>query len=185
MAHVRQSSVPPDARAAALLRTAHGPTPTDSIRCPRDHPANPPGDRRPRLDRPPGDRYAPPPAAASTAIPAASTRSSSPLALVLGGSIAFVILGGILAVTAGLVVVAAFLGWLTGRLVSPPPRAAAVGLAAVVVGLLGIWLFGRIEGGVLDPIAYLHEVEGPVIVVLSLLAGRRPRGGGLTMTPEP
>ena len=40
-----------------------------------------------------------------------------------------------------------------------------------MVGLLGIWLFGRIEGGVLDPITYLAEVEGPVVVVLCLLAG--------------
>ena len=81
------------------------------------------------------------------------------------------VLGGILLVTAGLVLVAVFAGWLTGRLISPPARAAVVGLAAVVVGLLGIWLFGRIEGGVLDPLEYLADVEGPIVVVLSLLAG--------------
>lgn len=93
------------------------------------------------------------------------------LALILGTGIAFVVLGGILTVTAGLVVVAAFAGWLTGRLVSPPGRAAIVGLAAVAIGLLGVWLYGRIEGGVLDPITYLLEVQGPAVVVLSLLAG--------------
>jgi len=69
------------------------------------------------------------------------------------------------------VIPSVFLGWLTGRLVSPPSRAAIVGLAAVAIGLLAIWLFGRYEGGVLDPIAYLAEVEGPIVVVLSLLAG--------------
>jgi hypothetical protein len=94
-----------------------------------------------------------------------------PVALVVGTAVGFVILGGILGVTAGLVIPSAFLGWLTGRLVSPPSRAAIVGLAAIAIGLLGIWLFGRYEGGVMDPIAYLGEVEGPIVVVLSLLAG--------------
>ncbi len=137
-------------------------------------PANPPGDRRPRLDRPPGDRYrpVPPPAAAGPA--AAAGRLDAllvPVGLIVGGGIAFVVLGGILLVTAGLVVLAAFLGWLTGRLVSPPTVAAGVGLAVVVVGLLGIWAWSRVEGGVLDPIAYLDAVEGLPVVGLSLLAG--------------
>ena len=47
---------------------------------------------------------------------------------------------------AGLVIVAAFAGWLTGRLVSPPARAASVAVLAVALGLLGIWLYGRIRG---------------------------------------
>jgi hypothetical protein len=94
-----------------------------------------------------------------------------PLALVLGTALGFVVLGGVLGVTAGLVIPSAFLGWLTGRLVSPPGRAAVVGLAAIALGLLAIWLFGRTEGGVMDPVAYLAEVEGPIVVVLSLLAG--------------
>jgi hypothetical protein len=133
-------------------------------------PTREPGDRRPLLDRPPSDRYATGPAA--TDAPAGRLDALLvPLGLVLGTGIAFVVLGGILLVTAGLVLVAAFAGWLTGRLVSPPARAAVVGLAAVIVGLLGIWLFGRMEGGVLDPIDYLAEVEGPIVVVLSLLAG--------------
>ena len=89
----------------------------------------------------------------------------------LAGAIGFVVLGGILAVTAGLVIVAAFLGWLLGRLISSPLRAAVVGAGVVAIGFLGIWLVGRIEGGVLDPIAYLDAVEGPIVVVVSLLAG--------------
>jgi len=133
-------------------------------------PASEPGDRRPLLDRPPGDRYPAPPSATGET----SGRLDPilvPLALILGGAIAFVVLGAIVTITAGLVILALFLGWLTGRLVSPPARAAAVGVAVVVAGFLGIWLFGRMEGGVLDPIAYLVEVEGPAVVVLSLLAG--------------
>jgi hypothetical protein len=146
-------------------------------------PSNEPGDRppaaaragaeRPLLDRPPGDRYV---AAANPDLDVAADGGRLdavfvPVALVLGSAIAFVLFGAILLVTAGLIVLAAFLGWLTGRLVAPPRRAAAVGLTAVVVGLLAIWLFGRIEGGVLNPIDYLLEVEGPIVVVLSLLAG--------------
>jgi hypothetical protein len=49
--------------------------------------------------------------------------------------------------------------------------AALVAVGAVVVGLLGVWLFGRIEGGVLDPITYLIEVEGPIVVGLCLVLG--------------
>jgi hypothetical protein len=146
-------------------------------------PSSEPGDRppaavradvaRPLLDRPPGDRYPPDPAAdADLAADGGGLDAFLvPVALVLGAAIAFTLLGAILLVTAGLIVLAAFFGWLTGRLVAPPRRAAVVGLAAVVVGLLGIWLYGRIEGGVLNPIDYLAEVEGPVVVALSLLAG--------------
>jgi hypothetical protein len=133
-------------------------------------PTQPPGDRRPQLDRAPGERYATAPDRAA-APPGRGAAAATPITLILGTALVFVILGGILAVTAGLVIVAAFLGWLTGRLVSPPSAAAAVAVAAVVAGLLAIWAFGRIEGGVLDPIAYLAEVEGPVVVVLCLLAG--------------
>jgi len=134
-------------------------------------PANPPGDRRPVLDRPPGDRYvARTPDGPTAAGSPISDAILVPIALVLGTAIVFVVLGGLFAVTAGLVIVAAFVGWLTGRLVSPPSRAAIVAFAAVAFGLLAIWLFGRIEGGVLDPLAYLVEVEGPVVVVLGLLS---------------
>ena len=133
-------------------------------------PAPEPGDRRPLLDRPPGDRYVSTRVAEDTG-PGRLDAVLVPLGLALGGAIGFILLGEILLVTAGLVILAAFLGWLTGRLVAPPARAAAVGLAVVVAGLLAIWLFSRVEGGVLDPITYLLEVEGPVVVVLSLLAG--------------
>ena len=133
-------------------------------------PAGEPGERRPLLDRPPGDRYAAPPSEA-VRDPGPLDAIRVPLALVLGTAVGFVILGGILGVTAGLVIPSAFLGWLTGRLVSPPTQAAVVGLAAIAIGLLAIWLFGRYEGGVLDPISYLSEVEGPITVVVSLLAG--------------
>ena len=80
------------------------------------------------------------------------------------------LLGGPLSLTAGLVVVAAFVGWLVGS-VARPGRAAAVVVAvgAVVVGLLGIWLYSRLEGGALGPVDYLLQVQG-VLVPLELLA---------------
>jgi hypothetical protein len=134
-------------------------------------PANEPGERPPRLDRPPSDRYRSSAPVVDPGASAAVDAIAVPLGLIVGGGIAFVVLGGILLVTAGLVVVSAFFGWLTGRLVSPPLRATAVGLAVVAVGLLGVWLFGRVEGGVMDPVPYLLEVEGAVVVILCFLTG--------------
>ena len=132
-------------------------------------PAREPGEQRPRLERPPGERYR-----ATERAGAPGTRPDpvlTPVALVLGGTIAFTVLGGIIDITTGLIVVAAFLGWLVGRLVSPPARSALVATVAVLAGFLGIWLFGRLEGGVLDPVAYLLEVEGPIVVGLAVAAG--------------
>ena len=133
-------------------------------------PTREPGEQRPLLERAPSERYGPPP----DFTPAGRSGADAilvPVAVILAGAIAFVVLGGILLVTVGLIVAAAFLGWLTGRLVSPPRIAAAVAVAAVVIGFLAIWLYGRTEGGVLDPISYLNEVEGPLVVVLSLVVG--------------
>jgi len=128
-----------------------------------------PGQGRPTLERPPGDRYAPTRAVARE--PGVLGRVRAPLAVAIGGVLLFVVLGGVLAMTAGLIVLAGLIGWLTGLLVRPPWRAAVVAVAVVVAGLLGIWLFGRWEGGVLDPIEYLAEVEGFVVPLEVLVAG--------------
>jgi hypothetical protein len=130
-----------------------------------------PGDRRPGLDRPPGERYM---AAEERAAATGSGIPGGPwsvVAVILGGALAYTVLGGILDVTAGLIVAAAFIGWLIGKLVSGPARAAGLAVLAVLAGLLGIWAFGRLEGGVLDPIAYFDAVHGWPLVVLQLLAG--------------
>lgn len=129
-----------------------------------------PGDRRPVLDRPPGDRYRPIGTPEESDV-ARLDRLAWPLAIALGTVLGFTVLGGLLTVTAGLIVLAGFAGWLLGKLVSPPIAAAGVAIATIAVGFLGIWLFGRIEGGVLGPIEYLAEVEGPIVLGLSLLAG--------------
>ena len=130
---------------------------------------NEPGERRPPLDRPPGDRYRAEPESGRTAeIPGGRIAVA---AVVVGGALVYTIVGGVLDATVGLIAVAGFVGWLVGKLVSPPARAAIVGVAAVLAGLLGIWAFGRVEGGVLDPIAYFDAVQGWILVAVQLLAG--------------
>jgi hypothetical protein len=131
------------------------------------------GPRRPQLDRPPGDRYLrpEPPGGGAGAADGRLAAVWPPLAVVLGTAIAYTLVGGLMSATAGLIILALFAGWLVGKLVSPPPLAAAIGLVAIVAGLAGIWLFGRLEGGVLDPIAYFDEVQGWPLVALQLLAG--------------
>jgi len=120
------------------------------------------------LDRPPGDRYIP---AERGPIRSGGRfdEARAPLAVAAGGVVAFIVLGGVLAVTAGLIVLAGLIGWLIGLFVRPPARAALVAVAAAIVGLIGIWLFGRWEGGVLNPIDYFADVQG-IIVPLELLA---------------
>jgi hypothetical protein len=130
-----------------------------------------PGDRRPGLDRPPGERYL---EAEERAAAGEATIPGGPMTLVaviVGGALVYTILGGILDITAGLIAAAGFLGWLIGKLVPGPPRAAVVAVVAVLLGLLGIWAWGRVEGGVLDPIAYFDAVQGWPLVALQLLAG--------------
>jgi hypothetical protein len=129
---------------------------------------SPPASPRTILDRPPGDRYGP--ANDPTDRSGGGLEQAGPPLVVAAVGVAlFVLLGGILAVTAGLLVVAGLIGWLTGLLVRPPARAAIVAVGAVLAGLAGIWLFGRWEGGVLDPIEYFAEVQG-ILVPLELAA---------------
>jgi len=125
-----------------------------------------PGDRRPQLDRPPGDRYLP-----GKDGPTEARIAWPPIAVAVAGALGYTILGGILSITAGLIVVAGFVGWLLGKVVAGPPKAAGIAIVTIAVGLLGIWLFGRIEGGALDPLSYLDEVQGWPLVLLQLVVG--------------
>jgi hypothetical protein len=129
-----------------------------------------PGEPRQRLERAPGERYLRP-GERATDEDGRLDAVAWPLAVALGTVVGFVVLGGVMAVTAGLIVVAGFAGWLIGKLASPPVLAAVVALVAIAAGFLAIWAFGRLEGGVLDPVEYLLEVEGPVVVVLTFLVG--------------
>ena len=135
-----------------------------------------PGERR--LAHPPSHRYrldeAPP--ADEQPDPGASVVRGVAIAFAAVGigAVAIVILGGVLTVTAGLVIVAAATGWGVGAGLRfgagphlPPRRrvAVAVVLAIVSVALAqaGLWQYGRTEGGVLAPLDYLAEVYGPLV----------------------
>ena len=127
--------------------------------------------RATRLDRPPSDRYPrdETPAAVGRGGPAARA-----VGVALVGAATIAVLGGPLSLTAGLVAVSVVVGLVIGAMLRPA-TAAAVGLAvgSVIVGLLGVWLFARAEGGVLDPITYFADVEGilaPIQLVLAAIA---------------
>jgi hypothetical protein len=65
--------------------------------------------------------------------------------------------------TGGLVAIAAIVGLVLGAILRPATLVAvALAVGSVVIGLLGVWLFARLEGGVLDPLAYFAEVQGPL-----------------------
>jgi hypothetical protein len=82
--------------------------------------------------------------------------------------------------TGGLLAVAVIVGLVLGSLLRPATLAAAsLAIGSVVVGLLGVWLFARAEGGVLDPITYFGDVQGPLaplqllFAALAAIAGSR------------
>ena len=144
-----------------------------------------PGERR--LARPPSERYREAEARATAA--ASSPRAVSParglglgLLVGLGGAAVIVVLGGILALTLGLIVVAGAIGWLVAVAVGfgagatlPASRraSAAAGLAllGVLLGQVGLWLYAASEGGVLSLPDYLGEVYGPLVPLELTLAG--------------
>jgi hypothetical protein len=127
-----------------------------------------PTNRPPRLDRPPSDRYA---REASPPAVTRRTRVAQALGVAAAGAAAIAFLGGPLSMTAGLLALSVVVGLVVGALLRPA-TAIAVSLAvgSVVVGLLGVWLFARAEGGVLDPIAYFGDVQGPLAPAQLVLA---------------
>jgi len=150
---------------------------------PSERPSSPPpqpGERR--LPHPPSDRYrtakTEAPAVDAAASPARGVAYAVVAAVV--GTIGMTVLGGVLAISAGLVVVAAVTGWAIGvglrtgggpRL-GPSDRgriALILVTLAVAATQLGLWLYARSEGGVLGPIDYLVETFG-FLVPLEFLA---------------
>lgn len=148
---------------------------------PRSEPSSIPGERR--LQHPPSDRYrrAEPPAPVEN--PAASPVRGLAFAIVtaVAGAAAIVALGGVLAITSGLLVVAGAAGWgvAVGLRTGAGPQLAAdrrwrlalaLALLSVALGQLGLWLYGRSEGGVLGPLDYLAETFGPLVPLEFLAA---------------
>lgn len=106
------------------------------------------------------------------------------------GTGATVVLGGVLAVSAGLLVVAGATGWgvAVALRAGGPQRidggrrvrlAVLLTTAGVILGQLGLWLFARYEGGVLGPLDYLAETFGLLVplqlAIAWLLAGTTAR----------
>jgi hypothetical protein len=148
-----------------------------------------------RLDRAPGERYAP----RRGAVPASIGRPDvaeggraargsvrrALAAVLLVSAVGAVVMFGLAQIDLGpgLLVVAATIGWsvslalIWGGDGNLPDRrrrmalAGGLGAAAVTVGLLMDWAWGRLEGGALDPIAYLDARFGPLAWLAIAAAG--------------
>jgi hypothetical protein len=92
-----------------------------------------------------------------------------------------VVFGGILGLTAGLIVLALFLGRFTafGVAAGAGPTLAggarlwlaiAIALGALAVAQLGLWGIAWLQGGRLDPLSFLAETYGALVPLQALLA---------------
>jgi hypothetical protein len=149
-----------------------------------EDPTPTPGERR--LSRPPSDRYRAAdaePEADPAATPAQAPARGIAFAVVVAIGIATAItaVGGILLVTAGLIVLAAAGGWVVaialkvgaGETIERRRRiwlAGGIALAAVLLGQVGLWLVARTEGGVLPIVEYLGQTFGPLVPLQALAA---------------
>jgi len=150
-------------------------------------PTNEPGERRPTrtLDHAPSERYREIEAVEEDAGPSPPVARAIVFALLAAivGGVAIAIAGGQLTITAGLLVIAAVLGWVvavvltiglgTNRSLGPTARrgtAASISTLGVALGQLGLWLIAREEGGVLAPIDYLADVFGFLVLAEFALA---------------
>jgi len=128
-------------------------------------PRNLPGERR--LAHPPSDRYR---VADADLAPEPNPAASPGRALALGaiagiaGAAAIATLGGVLTVTAGLIVVAAATGGTVGMSLSGRVRTAlTLALVAIALGQIGLWAYARSQGGVLAPLDFLWQVYGGLV----------------------
>jgi asparagine N-glycosylation enzyme membrane subunit Stt3 len=147
-----------------------------------DQPANEPGERR--LARPPSDRYS-----STASEPGEGSSVGSPargmlfgdLVAVMGAA-AITLAGGLVTITAGLLVVAAVVGWAVAVAVAYGAGASLRGrarawisvltaLISVGLGQVGLWLLARGEGGVLPLIDYLGETFGILVPLQLAIAG--------------
>ena len=98
------------------------------------------------------------------------------------GAVVITVSVGLLRITAGLLVIAAVVGWATavgvisgaGASVSRPTRVASsvlLAIGGIALGQVGLWLLGREEGGVLGLIDYLNEVFGFLVPLELAIAG--------------
>ncbi len=145
-----------------------------------------PGERR--LDRPPSDRYRDLPDPAGAGGGATSGQGSIARGVAFGslgglaGAAVTVVLGGVLSLSAGLVIVAAATGWAVGTATRVgagdaiartrrPWLTLVLAVVAVLLGQLGLWLYARTEGGVLTLPDYLAQTFGLLVPVQVVVAG--------------
>jgi hypothetical protein len=151
-------------------------------------PAPPPTPGERRLDHPPSDRYRDAtgeadPGAGATPRSSGSTGRAVAWGFLAGlvGAAVTVVLGGVLSLSAGLLVVAAGTGWAIGTATRVGAGDAfgrdrrpwvALGLAIVTVALgqIGLWLYARTEGGVLALPDYLAQTFGLLVLVQAVVA---------------
>lgn len=140
-----------------------------------------PGERR--LARPPSERYDAPPDVVADTGPSGSPRRGlawGSAAAVVGAGLT-IILGGVIAISAGLLVLWASAGNAIGLATRigggtdlPAPRRTwlAVGLAVagVALGQVGLWWYAASEGGVLALVDYLSSTFGVLVPLQALLA---------------
>jgi hypothetical protein len=148
-------------------------------------PDPPPGERR--LERPPSDRYAEVTDATTAAAEGRGSGGSVLRGILLAdvvavvGAFVTVVLGGVVALSAGLLVVAAAVGYATGLALAfgagssidrPTRPWVAVILAALgfLLGQVGLWWYASNEGGVLPLLDYLWQTFGVLVPVQALLA---------------
>ena len=138
-------------------------------------PSDAPGERR--LARPPSERYVAPAADAEPAV--ADPRRPLALAALLAilGAAVITVAGGLLAITAGLLVIAGALGWAISVVLSRGSEATrrrwmapALAVVGVALGQVGLWLVARQEGGTLGLLDYLAETFGPLVPLQMAIA---------------
>lgn len=139
-----------------------------------------------RLARPPSERFAredqPP-----TETPEPAQRASAARGVAFGAAVAIigaaiiVLLGGPMAISAGLLVAAAVLGYGVGLATvvgaadtisggSRPWIAASLAGAGTLLGQVGLWLYAQAVGGVLPPVDYLGQTFGALVPLELILA---------------
>jgi hypothetical protein len=160
---------------------------------PGERPPAPAGGEQRRLDRAPGERYAAASASPGASVPAAAPARRAVIAAVLVAD-ACALLFTMLAqvdLGIGMLVVAAFAGWVVGlalvwwgREAIPVARAriaiaAAIGASSIVIGLALDWAWSLFQGGALGPVDYVIQRFGAVgllaIAVASGVAAWRAR----------
>lgn len=105
-----------------------------------------------------------------------------PMLVAAAGAVLIAFLGSF-DIGAGLLAASGFIGWalavavIWGGTPGPDARgqraawAVALGFGSVVVGIVLLWVWSHVEGGVMDPFAYLDERFGPVAYLNVVVAG--------------